>query len=183
MIFGGFGKRIFELYLVLRDSRKKNIDTSAEAKSSRMLMPCIFSAVFFAYFSEHLTWWQLPIAKHTLLVISFVVMWMGLLMRMWSIRTLREFFCTVISVQEDQPIIMTGPYKYIRHPSYAGALFAFLGAAIATGSWIGLILAPSIVFIGYHHRMNIEEQVLISYFDQEYIDYMEDTKRLIPKVY
>ena len=173
----------FELYLVLRDVRKKNIDTSAEAASSRFFMPCIASAVLLAYISEHVARWRMSISQNTLLEISLFVMWAGLIIRVWSIRTLREFFCTVISVQDDQTIVTAGPYQYVRHPSYSGALCTFLGAAIATGSWMGLLIAPSIVFLGYHHRMNIEEQVLVSHFDKEYVDYMEDTKRIIPKVY
>lgn len=43
-------------------------------------------------------------------------------------------------IQEGQKIIKKGPYKILRHPSYASGLIAFLGGAIATNDWITLLV-------------------------------------------
>lgn len=47
--------------------------------------------------------------------------WAGLALHWWAVRTLGTHFPATIDIREDQPVIRTGPYRYVRHPSYTGA--------------------------------------------------------------
>ena len=57
--------------------------------------------------------------------------------------TLREnsFAAPVVKIQEEraQRVITTGPYRYIRHPMYAGMVFYLFCAPLLFGSWWGLL--------------------------------------------
>lgn len=55
-----------------------------------------------------------------------------------------------------------------------------IGIGFMLQSWgaVLLILATWSIVLGY--RINVEEKVLVSNLDQEYINYMKKTKKLIP---
>ena len=48
------------------------------------------------------------------------------------------FTSATIEVAPDQRVISTGPYAFVRHPMYAGALVMLLATPLALGSWWGL---------------------------------------------
>ncbi|KAG9321726.1 hypothetical protein KVV02_006640 [Mortierella alpina] len=52
----------------------------------------------------------------------------GSVLRRWSYSTLGQFFTYQLVIRPGHRLVKTGPYRYLRHPSYTGALFCF-GAA------------------------------------------------------
>jgi protein-S-isoprenylcysteine O-methyltransferase Ste14 len=69
-----------------------------------------------------------------------------------------------------------GPYGFIRHPSYTGALVIFIGLGLAIQSW-GAVLSLILLFsLAYGYRMHIEEKALISELGEEYIEYKKGLK-------
>ena len=107
----------------------------------------------------------------------------GMALRVWSVATLGRYFTFVVRVTGDQPVIETGPYRLIRHPSYAGALLTAVGIGLS----LRYALAPLIValpaFVGFAVRMRIEEQALADGIGPAYRAYMAHTKRIIPFLY
>jgi protein-S-isoprenylcysteine O-methyltransferase Ste14 len=57
-----------------------------------------------------------------------------------------SFASSIIEVSADQKVVSTGPYAWVRHPMYAGALLLLAGIPIALGSWWGL--APVALICG-----------------------------------
>jgi protein-S-isoprenylcysteine O-methyltransferase Ste14 len=53
------------------------------------------------------------------------------------------FAAPVVKIQSERKhqVISTGPYAYVRHPMYAGAVLMILGTPLLLGSWYGLIVA------------------------------------------
>jgi protein-S-isoprenylcysteine O-methyltransferase Ste14 len=49
-----------------------------------------------------------------------------------------SYAASTIQIADDQRVISTGPYAYVRHPMYAGALVLLIGMPLALGSWWGL---------------------------------------------
>ena len=80
-------------------------------------------------------------------------------------------------------LIDTGPYRFVRHPSYTGALMAFLGLAPCLANWASLAVMLVPVLLVFLRRMHVEEDALLQAFGNQYRDYMRRTKRLIPAVY
>jgi protein-S-isoprenylcysteine O-methyltransferase Ste14 len=84
--------------------------------------------------------------------------------------------------QEGQTIIRKGPYRYVRHPSYTGAIMIFTGIGLAILSWgavLVLLLASCVV---YGYRIHVEEKALVAKFGDEYTAYVKEMKMLIPFV-
>ncbi|KAF8803362.1 hypothetical protein BYT27DRAFT_7226027 [Phlegmacium glaucopus] len=81
----------------------------------------------------------------------------GMMLRMRTFRELGRFFRYDISIQKDHELIISGPYAYVRHPSYTGLLLANIGWFLwnsASGSWVmesGLwtTVAGKALFIAY----------------------------------
>ena len=86
-------------------------------------------------------------------------------------------------IQKGHRVVKSGPYRYVRHPSYIGLLLVTLGVAIGMGNWIGLILMVLIVFIALRKRIILEEKVLQKSLGGEYQSYIKNTKKLIPFIY
>src|SRR5258708_39091408 len=57
------------------------------------------------------------------------------------------------------PVLCTGPYAYVRHPMYAGALWLFIGMPLALGSWLTICLVPLILPVLFWRLLD-EERIL-----------------------
>jgi protein-S-isoprenylcysteine O-methyltransferase Ste14 len=95
-----------------------------------------------------------------------------------------SFAAPVVKIQDErgQKVITTGPYAYVRHPMYAGAILYFAGTALLLGSWWGL--ASVLVFIVLLAiRTFIEEKTLRTGL-RGYDDYAARVRyKLIPMVW
>ncbi len=106
----------------------------------------------------------------------------GIFLRQWSIAILGRFFSMSVSVQERQTIVRNGPYRFIRHPSYTGALLTLVGTGLAIQSWGAVLILVLIFGFVYGYRILVEEKALVTQAGEEYIAYMKETKMLIPFV-
>ena len=107
----------------------------------------------------------------------------GLLLRWLAIFWLGKFFTVNVAIASDHLVVDTGPYRFIRHPSYTGALAAFLGFGICLGNWVSLLVIMLPITWAFMRRISLEEAVLRSALGEPYIAYSQGTKRLIPFVY
>jgi len=88
-----------------------------------------------------------------------------------------------VAIHSGHEIIDTGPYARIRHPSYTGALLAFLGLALTLTNWLSLVLIVVPIFWAFSRRISVEETALASALGSPYTRYMGRTKRLAPFIY
>jgi protein-S-isoprenylcysteine O-methyltransferase len=107
----------------------------------------------------------------------------GLTIRWYSIIHLGSFFTVNVAIATNHRLIDTGPYRFVRHPSYTGALMAFLGLALCLANWASLVVMMAPVFLVFLRRMHVEEGALLQALGDQYRNYMNRTKRLIPAVY
>ncbi len=87
------------------------------------------------------------------------------------------------ALKDGHSLLTKGFYKYIRHPLYSGALIGRIGIGLTFRSYLGLILLTAVYFVVFRKRMDIEEDSLATEFGEEYMEYMNQTKRLIPYIY
>jgi protein-S-isoprenylcysteine O-methyltransferase Ste14 len=107
----------------------------------------------------------------------------GLLLRWWAIITLGRFFTVDVTIEKDHEIVERGPFRLVRHPSYAGVLLAFVGFALSLNNWAGMLAVMLPIFAAFIRRMNVEEEALSDALGSRYLDYMRRTKRLLPYLY
>lgn len=118
-----------------------------------------------------------------LFAVSCALFFAGLALRWYAIFYLGRFFTVNVAIHSRHEIIDTGPYRLIRHPSYSGALLAFLGLALSLENWVSLALIMLPVLMAFRRRIRIEERALANALGQPYTSYMQRTKRLVPGIY
>jgi protein-S-isoprenylcysteine O-methyltransferase Ste14 len=118
-----------------------------------------------------------------LYVLGIVLMVIGVVFRWYAVVMLGKYFSVRLAIQPGQMVIQAGPYRWIRHPSYTGALITMFGLGLAFTNWLSLISILVAGFIGYSYRVMVEERILIAALGDPYCEYMKRTKRFIPFVY
>jgi len=106
----------------------------------------------------------------------------GAFVRAAAMLQLGRRFSLLVAVQEQHALKTTGLYARIRHPSYLGLLLIQLGLALFFESQLGL-WAALVSWFMVRGRMAREERFLLEQFGDEYRDYMERTRRLLPGIY
>src|SRR5690349_11491363 len=108
----------------------------------------------------------------------------GVALWAWCFRTLGHYFTLTVQTSADQPVITAGPYRVLRHPSYAGLLLALLGVAtVAMRNWLSLLVVAVAVGGGLAYRIRVEERALLRDLGADYRAYAATHKRLVPFVW
>jgi protein-S-isoprenylcysteine O-methyltransferase Ste14 len=101
----------------------------------------------------------------------------------WSRLTLgRNWSGAVASVGENHELIVRGPYRYVRHPIYAGFLIAMLATALTIGT-LASYLAVAVGLVAFLLRIRIEEALMLSQFPDDYRAYQRQTPALFPGIF
>jgi protein-S-isoprenylcysteine O-methyltransferase Ste14 len=131
-------------------------------------------------FDRRWHWSEMPMALQAL---GYVLL---LAATAFMLRVVREnsFAAAVVKVQAERGhrVIDTGPYAFVRHPMYSGAVLYFVAMALLLGSWWGLALSPVFVVL-FSIRAGFEERALIDGLPG-YADYLARVRyRLVPGVW
>jgi protein-S-isoprenylcysteine O-methyltransferase len=116
-------------------------------------------------------------------IAGLVVMGIGIGVRSIAIAQLGRFHTPNVAVRTDHQLKVTGLYRLVRHPSYLGALIAYLGLGLALGNWLSVTLIVAIVPCLYLYRIHEEDAAMLAAFGDAYRAYSARTKRLIPWLY
>lgn len=93
-----------------------------------------------------------------------------------------SFASATIESTEDQRVISTGLYAWVRHPMYATLLLMLLGMPVALGSWWGVLVVIAIV-PALIWRLTDEERFLVNHLP-DYSEYQRRVRyRLLPRVW
>jgi len=116
--------------------------------------------------------------------IGLGLFWCGIGLRVWSFQTLGRYFTFTVQTSADQPVIKTGPYRVVRHPSYAGVLLAAMGLSLLLfANWLALLFVTTALFVGLGYRIKVEERALVLQLGNSYSRYASSRKRLVPFVW
>ena len=90
-------------------------------------------------------------------------------------------YSTTLHISEEQTLVTTGPYRYVRHPMYTALFTVGVGLGLLSASWYFLLpfIATGIVVA---FRVRREEEAMIEKFGDEYIQYMRRTGRFFPPI-
>ena len=116
-------------------------------------------------------------------VLGLVILAGAMAMSSWAMRVNR-FFSSDARIQRDRghTVVTGGPYQYIRHPGYVGAILMALGSPLALGSYVsGLPMV--VVGLLIVRRLLIEERMLLAELEG-YTDYAARVHyRLLPGIW
>ena len=116
-------------------------------------------------------------------VLGFIAIALGYLFGVWAMAENR-FFSSMVRIQTDRghSVCDSGPYRFVRHPGYAGNILPLPGIVLALGSvWTLIPAAVAIVILIV--RTALEDRTLQEELPG-YRDYAEVVRyRLIPGIY
>jgi protein-S-isoprenylcysteine O-methyltransferase len=115
--------------------------------------------------------------------VSVVLFMVGLTLRWYSIIHLGRFFTVNVAISKDHQLIESGPYQFVRHPSYTGSLLAVLGFCLSFHNWASLLIIFVPCCAVTLWRIHIEEEALVGALGERYVNYRQRTRRLIPLIY
>ena len=113
----------------------------------------------------------------------FILFLAGLVLRWYSIGYLGRYFTVNVAIDPEHELVDAGPYRRVRHPSYTGALLAFVGLGFCLGNWLSILFLSVPIVIAFMRRIQIEESAMMEALGRDYRDYMRRTECLIPFVY
>jgi methyltransferase len=98
-----------------------------------------------------------------LLVMGIAVFVAAKLFKFWAIATLGHRWTYTVLVLPGVPLVASGPYRFMRHPNYAGVIGELVGMALVTGAWItgpaGVVFFGVLLLV----RVRAEERALHLY--------------------
>jgi protein-S-isoprenylcysteine O-methyltransferase Ste14 len=116
-------------------------------------------------------------------IAGIVIFSAGEALRVSAKVALGRYFTYTVMTSSDQPVITSGPYRSLRHPSYTGILLIVIGAGAVWGNWLGLGVLTLMTLVGLVYRIHVEEKALLEELGERYRTYAEHHKRLIPFVW
>ncbi len=105
---------------------------------------------------------------------------LGSAIRLAAIRTLGSAFTASVRVEADHRLVQHGLYRWLRHPSYVGALLALLGVPVLFAAWRATALTLLTMSLVYARRIRLEERALLGRHGAAYHEYRERTALLMP---
>ena len=118
-------------------------------------------------------WWPVRVAG---LVLGLA----GAVLLVWASVLLGRFLMHEAAVREDHVLLVSGPYRLVRHPVYTGYLALLLGSGVASLNVCLLLLWP-VSLLGILIQTTSEERLLGERFGQDYERYVRRTGRLVPR--
>ncbi len=159
---------------------------SADSKDSgslKVIMGGMWVALLVAYILPFVGAGSFPQSGQLPLFVAGVLMiFLGSLLRRYCFRTLGEYFTGDVRAKRDQPVICSGPYHLVRHPSYTAGMIMFIGIGLALGNWFSLALLAIATIATYSYRVVVEERALLATIGEPYGNYMKERKRFIPYI-
>ena len=119
----------------------------------------------------------------SLRIAALAVFAVGLALFIWAMHVNR-FFSSVVRIQQERghEVVTAGPYRWVRHPGYAGAIPAIVASGMALCSWLvtalGALGVPLLLW-----RTILEDRTLRAELPG-YAEYAQQVRwRLLPGVW
>jgi protein-S-isoprenylcysteine O-methyltransferase Ste14 len=152
---------IIQLYLAINDPglfEKRQIKTEKKVSQQIILFLCtvsLVSGIIISGFDHRFHWSGIPFFLSELFT---MVMILGFIMLFFVLKQ-NSYASRTIEIQEEQRVIDTGLYAWVRHPMYLSLVVVFLFTPIILGSWFAFI---PIIFIPFllTFRIKYEEKEL-----------------------
>jgi len=168
-------------------AERQNVENIQKAKAwDKVLAPLMavsitFPMVIVAGLDHRYNW--SPEFPPWLIVIGFILISLGYAFAAWSLVENR-FFYSVVCIQTNRGHVVcdSGPYRFVRHPGYAGNVLPLFGIVLALGSAWSMIPAAvaSIITV----IRTVLEDLTLQEELPGYRDYARRVRfRLIPGIY
>lgn len=109
-----------------------------------------------------------------IMAIGILLVLVGYSLRLWAVRTLRGSWSWRLQVPLS--VIVSGPYRYVRHPAYVGVLLMLVGLALLDVR-VALIWFS---ILSLADRIDREESILS--YHSSYLEYKKRVGAVFPRL-
>lgn len=169
-----------EIILAIMRRSSIRVAQNPDRGSLRLLWITVSLAVTLAVLAQWIPPGRMGGSEHAHGILALLFLTGGLTLRWAAICTLGRFFTVDVAIHERHAVVQSGPYRFIRHPSYTGLLLAFLGLGVSFSNWLSMLVLMTPITFAVLNRVKKEEHALAAALGHEYIDYCGRTKRFIP---
>ena len=176
---------LFEVNPALLNERLTGMGKADQKAWDKALM-LLISLVFLAWLivmpldAVRFQWSHVPVWVQAVGGVLFVIGWYVIFLAYRE----NTYLSPAVRIQLDreQTVISTGPYRFVRHPMYAGVIPFIFGTSLLLGSWYG-VLGGFILILLIARRAVLEERTLREELPG-YAAYMAQVKyRMIPHLW
>ena len=153
---------------------------------TRIAQAIMVATAFQLVFDSRLTFWSLGWRMYKP---SNAVGWVGvaltaagLAFAFWARVTLGRNWSGNVTVKEHHELVVSGPYRIVRHPIYAGLTLGMVGTALVVGELRGLV-AVALVVVAWRLKWPIEERFMLEEFGERYAEYRRRVSAIIPGIW
>jgi len=118
-------------------------------------------------------YWPTFASGWTLAIVSFVV-------RRKAIAALGQFWSLHVEIRENHKFVQTGPFRWVRHPTYLSMVLEMGCVAVIANAWYSLLVVPFCFCPILWVRLHLEEAALVEKFGDAYRAYQKSTPALFP---
>ena len=102
-------------------------------------------------------------------------------LRIVAVHTLGAFYSHRVRLTDDHAVVSTGPYRWLRHPAYAGMLLAHAGLVTVFFNGVAAALLVAALLPAIVVRIGVEERALRSL--PGYDTFCDGRARIVPGVW
>lgn len=113
--------------------------------------------------------------------VTFIIV--GIIIRLKAVLTLKKAFTLNVQTSNEQHLITSGLYRFIRHPAYTGSIISLIGIALSLRNILSVVAVLLCCLFCYQIRISVEEKALEKHFKEEYNDYKNRTYKLFPYIF
>jgi len=160
-------------FILARRNRQSAQKLDRRARWGILLVAISYSIVLQGHFWERpLPLWRLLISI-VFLILACVLSWIGtrFLGRQWRIDA---------GLNADHELVMSGPYRFVRHPIYASMLCLLCGTAFMITPLLLFLPALVIFILGTEIRVRVEDNLLASRFGEQFRTYKSSIPAYVP---
>ena len=124
------------------------------------------------FWERSMSAWRMALSVFFLLLAS-ILSWTGAraLGRQWRIDA---------GLSSDHELVISGPYRVVRHPIYTSMLCLLLGTGLMVTPLPLLVVSVLVFIAGTEIRVRIEDRLLTSRFKDKFLDYQRSVPAYIP---
>lgn len=170
-----------EWRIVQRARKESRKEGSKDAGSIKVIMAAMQLGLVIAFPAAWVRQTMMPAgARIFVFYAGLALMILGSGLRRLCWKTLGEYFTGDVRASESQPVIMIGPYRWVRHPSYTAGIMMNVAIGLALANWLSVAILFLASLVGYAYRVRVEERALLLELGAPYANYMRTHKRFVP---
>jgi methyltransferase len=172
--------RLVELAISRRHRRKlADLRISPRSDPHYPWMVALHAGVLGAAALEVL-WLRRPFLP-ALAVPAAVLFVLAAALRWWAIRTLKGHWNTQVMDSVSLGVVVTGPFRWVRHPNYLGVFVEMAALPLIHTAWITALLAVAGNIWVLRNRLRVEEPMLEAH--PQYRVAMSGKARFLPGIF